>query len=108
MKFYELHVALWGVLAEINIFCRCFTGKCKKYFINLHGVHKFMYTKLLDIFTRVFMNIVKVYVVRVYKSIFGFAFSIWARFMKLCTAWWFINLHKSAISCQQLAFGRLA
>ena len=97
-----------GCWRKIIFFFLCFMGKCKKYFINLHEVHKLRYTQLSDRFEGVFMNIVKVYVVRVYKGIFEFAFSIWARFMKLCTTWWFINLHKSAISCQQLAFRRLA
>lgn len=90
-----------------NIFFLCFMGKCKKYFINLHGVHKLRYTQLSDTFYRVFMNIVKVYVVMVYKRIFKFAFSIWAHFMKLCTTWYFINLHELAIGDQRLAFRRL-
>lgn len=95
-----------GCWQKKNIFWLCFMGKCKKYFINLHGVHKLRYAQLSDRFIGVFMNIVKVYVVRVYKRIFGFAFSIWAHFMKLCTTWHFINLHRSAISCQHLAFRR--
>ena len=93
------YVASCGVLAKKNIFCRCVMGKGNFYFINLHGVHKFMYTQLLDRFEAVFMNIVKVYVVRVCKCVFGIAFSILAHFMKKCTTWYFINLHKS-FKCQ--------
>ena len=87
-------VALLGVLAEKIIFFLCSMAKGGFYYINLHGVHKLIYTQLSDRFEGVFMNIVKVCVVRVYKPIFRFSVSIGAHFMKLCTTWYFINLHK--------------